>query len=94
MGIKVLDPTSGPAKKDFNAAPRVADLNGKVLGFLNNGKPGTDETFQALLDLIRADYNLEDVVFRQKDRPWNLAPEEVYKDLAALCDIAITGMGD
>jgi len=95
MTLKILDPTVSPdAAADAVVAKRVADLDGKVLGLLHNGKVNGDQ----LLDLVRqeldARYGLRDVVVVRKPSASRVAEDEVLDRLARECDAVVTAIGD
>jgi hypothetical protein len=95
MTLKILDPTVSPdAATDAVVAKRVADLDGKVLGLLHNGKVNGDQ----LLDLVRqeldARYGLRDVVVVRKPSASRVAEDEVLDRLARECDAVVTAIGD
>jgi hypothetical protein len=95
MTLKILDPTVRPdAVGDVTVAKRIADLDGKVLGLLHNGKVNGDH----LLDLVRARltarYGLRDVVVVRKPSASRVAEAAVLDRLARDCDAVVTAIGD
>ena len=95
MTIRILDPTvSAEATLDTAVAKRLADLDGKVLGLLNNGKVNGDH----LLDLVRARlaarYRLRDVVVIRKASASRVAEDADLARLARECDAVVTAIGD
>jgi len=95
MTLKILDPTV-PAEEatDVGVAKRVADLDGKVLGLLHNGKVNGD----GLLDLVReqlaARYRLREIVVVRKPSASRVAEADVLDRLARDCDAVVTAIGD
>jgi hypothetical protein len=95
MTLKILDPTvSADDATDVAVAKRVADLDGKVLGLLHNGKVNGDH----LLDLVRtqlaARYRLREVIAVRKPSASRLADAGVLDRLARECDAVVTAIGD
>ena len=51
--LEVLSPVAQRAgNPKFRAAPRVGDLNGKVIGIYDNGKPGGIEAQERLIEQL------------------------------------------
>ena len=95
MTLKILDPTvSAEEATDVAVAKRVADLDGKVLGLLHNGKVNGD----GLLDLVReqlaARYRLREIVVVRKPSASRVADDAVLDRLARECDAVVTAIGD
>jgi len=95
MTIKVLDPTvTAEATLDTSVAKRIADLDGKVLGLLHNGKVNGDQ----LLDLVRQQlasrYRLRDVVVIRKASASRVAEDGDLVRLARECHAVVTAIGD
>jgi hypothetical protein len=94
MTLKILDPTIAADRTESAMAKRVADLEGKVLGLLSNGKVNGDQ----LLDLVRQGlatrYRISRVVSMKKSSASRVADEEMLDALARDCDIVVTAIGD
>ncbi|MEK7681331.1 MAG: hypothetical protein AAB502_06270 [Chloroflexota bacterium] len=96
----VLDPTvdfKGLAKI-ANLAPKVDDLNGKVLGLLNHhgsavsgAANGRDPFFEAIKSTLEKRYKLKGVVWRTKPNLSRVAPKEMLEEIAAQADVVING---
>lgn len=87
----VLDPTGGVAEATTELAPRPASLTGLVVGYLDNGKPNSDR----LLDLLAARFpDVREVVRARKPNIGRVASPSMIEDLAARCDVVVTGVGD
>jgi hypothetical protein len=94
MSIRVLNPTVGEGEGGLKHPPRVADLNGKVLGVLHNGRQGNLVLLDEIVRVLESKYSFKEVVRLTKPRAFNIAPEEVYAALVPRCDAVITGVGD
>ena len=66
MTFRVLDPTSEKAPPGGQLAPRLATLEGKIVGFISNGKVGTKGFFAHLEKILREEYGVAKVVSRTK----------------------------
>lgn len=76
------------------AVPRLPDLNGKVVGFLDNGKPNADKLEERFEELLKKSYNIRGVIRRRKISAQQGAPKVYLDELAAQADCIISGLGD
>jgi hypothetical protein len=76
------------------ALPRFSDLNGKVIGLLDNSKPNNDMLQARFEELLRQNYNIAGVVRRRKLTAQQGAPRAYFDELAAQSDFVISGLGD
>jgi len=93
MTIRVLDPTSELISQNIRPAERLSSLEGKTVGFISNGKQGTKGYFTHLDSLLRRQFKVADVVWRNKSN-YSAPAEQVIIDEAMNWDLAITGIGD
>jgi hypothetical protein len=89
-GLIVLDPTAQPVSARAHLAPRLADLAGRTVGFLDNGKPNSDR----FLALLGAPDTVAATLPRRKPSIGRLAPPDLVDELADRCDLVVTGVGD
>ena len=54
--IKLVNPVGSRAVARVALAPRLATLNGKSIGFIDNIKPNANLFLQCVEELMRADY--------------------------------------
>ncbi|HTO13792.1 MAG TPA: hypothetical protein VMQ51_19625 [Candidatus Binatia bacterium] len=95
MTIKILDPTvSAEASLDTAVAKRVADLDGKVLGLLHNGKVNGDHLLDLVRERLAARYRLRDVIVIRKASASRVAEDTDLERLARECDAVVTAIGD
>lgn len=96
--ILVLDPTAKASVPEQEMAPRVADLNGKIIGFLENNKPNADIFLKRVEELLSQRFKLAGTMYRRKQRgPTSTtsgASEELIKELVEKCDAVVNGIGD
>jgi hypothetical protein len=76
------------------ALPRFPDLNGKVIGLLDNSKPNNDMLQARFEELLRKEYKIAGVVKRRKLTAQQGAPRNDLDELAAQTDFVISGLGD
>ncbi len=93
-GLVVLDPTNSAEFTQASLAPRLASLDGKVVGFLDNSKLNADRFLSLLEQELSGRYQLAGVVRARKPSGSRVCPEETLSDLASRCDAVITAVGD
>jgi hypothetical protein len=74
--------------------PRFADLNGKVVGLLDNSKPNADKLEERFAELLRERLDVAKVIRRRKLTAQQGAPGEYLDELAAQADFILSGLGD
>ena len=90
----LLDPTVEALPDHTNMAPRLLDLNGKVLGLLANGKRNSDALLDAVVSLLQDTYEVKEVVRLNKRDVSRPAPQGIVDELVGKCDAVITAIGD
>ena len=93
MVFQVLDPTSEVDVVAQRAAPRLASLVGKTVGFISNGKEGTRGYFAHLEQLLRDECGVREVVQRVKSNYSAPAKACIIAE-ARHWDAVVTGIGD
>mgnify|MGYP003700614855 CR=1 FL=1 len=93
MKYRVLDPTSETEAEAAALAPRLADLAGKTVGFISNGKEGTRGFFRHLDEMLRTELGVAAVVHRVKSN-YSAPADAAIMAEAAGWDAAVTGLGD
>jgi hypothetical protein len=76
------------------ALPRFKELNGKVVGLLDNSKPNADKLEERLAQLLRERLDVAKVVTQRKISAQQGAPKEYLDELAAQADFILSGLGD
>ena len=92
--ILLYNPTAVRAAGAETAQQALADLRGKVVGFIDNAKPNFDHLVDDLAQLLVSRYGVASVIKRKKRAASVPADDAVYKELAEQCDLVITGSGD
>ncbi len=90
----ILDPTSPPLPVDARLAKRPSDLNGTVLGLLNNSKANAAALLEEVGALLCERYQFASVIKGSKPNASRPCPEDIVKDFAARCDVLVTSNGD
>ncbi len=92
--VSVLNPISIIESRKLEIAPRLSDLEGKVVGLLDNGKPNAERLLNEIACLIGQRYNLTEVVRKRKNSQSGPCSPEMFDDLIQRCDLIINAMGD
>lgn len=90
----VLDPIAPSNVSEKFLAPRLDDLNGKVMGLLNISKNGSDIFLNRVEELMREHFDLVDVVRVTKPTFARPAPQELITELADRCDFVVEALAD
>ena len=92
--MEICDPCA-PLPRGEGALPAALDgLAGKVVGYIDNKKPNFNHLVDDLADVLTRKYGVRAVLKRGKRLQSIPAPESVIAELAAACDLVITGSGD
>ena len=91
--ILVYDPAAPVAESASQRGARFDNLQGKVVGFIDNAKPNFRYLVDDLAELLVSRYGVEDVVKHRK-RGQVPVSQNILRDIAERCDVVITGSGD
>ena len=89
----VYDPSAPSGNRPEHARQTLDSLRGKVIGFIDNGKPNFHLLVDDLAELLINKYGVSEVI-RHRKRGSVPVMETVLKDYAEKCDAVITGSGD
>jgi len=95
--IEVLNPTARPLSVETEIAPRIDDLNGKVIGLLDNGKPNFDIFLDRIEKLLCRRFKIAEIVRASKGGQVGAGaalPLDQMERLLTKCDAVVNGMGD
>jgi len=92
LKISLLVPEGRSRTLPILPSPRLSDLKGKAIGFLQNGKPNADILLTRLAYFMRLEYGLEEVRSRAKPRPTE--PAVFIEEMAKECQGVINAIGD
>ncbi|HET7595787.1 MAG TPA: hypothetical protein VFK15_02565, partial [Burkholderiales bacterium] len=87
----VFDPRGRVETERVSPAPRVASLDGKRLGILDNCKEFADIVLRGVATVLEREYGLASVRFWRKS--YLGIPSPYAADMAANCDAVINGVG-
>ena len=93
MDLQVLDPTNEVIPPVGQPAPRLTTLAGKTIGFISNGKEGSKGFFAHLDRMLRAEFNVADVVTRVKSNYSAPADPHIAAEISGW-DAVVSGIGD
>lgn len=76
-------------------SPRMEDLNGKTIYFVDNGKNGADLILKTIMNSMEKDYPEANLVFYPKTTAY-LHPESKtwWKEIEENADAAVVAVGD
>ncbi|MBI2907340.1 MAG: hypothetical protein HYX92_06780 [Chloroflexi bacterium] len=92
MALTILSPLAEGEEAEEALASPVHDLNGKVIGFIDNGWWSLKVTLRKLQELFEQRYNAE-IIWKTK-RAATASPEEAIQDLADKADMVICGLAN
>ena len=91
---RIFDPTA-PAGDLPQLARRTLDgLIGKTIGFIDNAKPNFNFLVEDLAAEFVKNHGVKAIVTRRKRGASIPADDALIREIAARCDIVITGSGD
>jgi hypothetical protein len=93
MILRVFDPTNERKAAGGQPAPRLASLKGKTIGFISNGKEGTQGYFTHLDRMLRQGFGVADIVFRRKSNYSAPADAHIVDEIKNW-QAVVTGVGD
>ena len=94
MTLLTLDPTGVKQVQVHSLAPRLKSFNGARVGVLHNVKHNAKELLVAIADLLQERYTLAEVVGPVLTDQSMLASSKQLDEMAAKCDVVLTGLGD
>ncbi len=89
-----LDPAGDAQIEDHDPAPRLKTLKGAHLGIVENAKTNADKFLMMVFDELKENYGVaEAMMIRKKELSQPALPDQI-REVAAVSDFAITGIGD
>jgi hypothetical protein len=92
--VLLYDPTAPRQPDAGTGARKLETLAGTIVGFIDNAKPNFDLLVDDLARLLMTKYGVGRVVKRRKSSASIPAAPEMVDELAAQCNLVITGSGD
>ena len=90
--IKLLVPEGRVRAVSIPLAPRLKELQGKVIVFMQNGKPNADILLARLANLMQKKYGLSGV--RSKAKARTTEPAGSIEELPHECQGVVNAIGD
>jgi hypothetical protein len=79
---------------DTTLAPRLAGLQGRRLGLLDNSKNNADRMLNMVASLLHTQYGFANIIRHRKPSASKPVDPAVIDAWTGLCDLAIVGVGD
>lgn len=92
--MKLFDPTSPPVTRAVSLAPRPAKLDGLRVVLVENTKFNSEPLLARLGARLTAEHGMRVVATSRKRSPSHGVTEEALEDLARVCDLIVSGIGD
>ena len=92
QGDLLYDPTAEPRILAAGLAPRLASLEGKRAGILDNSKANAGTLMLAVVERLKERYGVRDVIKREKGIAGPPSPS-ILDDLTT-CDFVLVGSAD
>jgi len=92
--LGLQDPTDYEVLQRRTLAPRLADLRGKVGGFLDNRKQNADLLLRRIAERLTDEYGLGEAVHKAKFIYSRVADPAIIDELAERGDFIIAAIGD
>ena len=92
--IELLDPQAEDVPEELGLSPQLLDLQGKVVGLLENRKYHADAFLQELGDVLVREYGAKKVVYATKFSFSAPCAEETLERLTTGCDAVVHGIAD
>jgi hypothetical protein len=93
MPFEVLDPTHELDAALATRAPRLAALDGAVVGIISNGKEGTRPFFDHVESILRERHGVAEVVRTVKPNLSAPAPDDIIRQALGWSAV-LAGVGD
>lgn len=88
-----IDPSAADGASAIAPAPRPANLQGLVVGLLDNHKEQADIILETMGNALRERYGVARIVLRRKAHYSKTAPDSLIDEMAQEVQIAIAAVG-
>ena len=92
--IEVLSPAAAKTGHAVPLAARVATLEGRVVGLLNNSKSGTRPFLDRVEELLQREHGVSRIIRYDKQAAALPVPDEMLEAATRECDVVINGIAD
>jgi hypothetical protein len=91
--MKLYDPTAEPRAIQAKLAPRLASLQGKRAGILDNSKANAGTLMLAVTKILQERYGVSAEIVK-REKPVAGPPKPEVLDALSQCDFALVGSAD
>ena len=92
--IEILDPTAEDVPEELSLSDSLPDLNGKVVGLLENRKYHADTFLGELKEVLLKEYGAAKVVYATKFTYSAPCADDTIQSLSDECDVVIHAIAD
>lgn len=92
--LRLVHPAAEDQPELFQLAPRLASLDGKTIGLIDNRKRHSDVFLARLQKLMQEQYGVADFRYYTKDGASIATPEDVMNEMTENCDAVIHAVAD
>jgi hypothetical protein len=92
--LGLLEPTDHEVLQRRALASRLADVHGKVGGFLDNRKQNASILLAHIAERLSAEHGMAEAVYHTKFIYSRLAEPAIIDELAERCDFVVAAIGD
>ena len=92
--LGLLDPTDHEVLQRRTLAPRLANVHGKVGGFLDNCKQNASILLAHIAEQLSSAYGMAEAVHHAKFIYSRVAEPAIIDELSERCDFVIAAIGD
>lgn len=92
--LEVLDPVGEAQPVEFKPAPRIGELAGKPIGYLDNNKWNAEPLLHAIHKQLGDRYDAGEMVYARKRLFSQPAPPETYEYIEREAAAAVIAIGD
>lgn len=92
--VTIVDPTAEDVAERFARAPRLASLEGRTIGLIDNSKRMADAFLAEIEDLLRKRHGVAGVRSYQKSSPSVLVPPAELAALVSSVDGVVHAVAD
>ena len=92
--LGLLDPTDHEVLQRHTLAPRLANVHGKVGGFLDNRKQNASILLAHIAERLTTEYGMAEAVHLAKFIYSRVAGPAIIDELSERCDFVVAAIGD
>jgi hypothetical protein len=93
MTLEVLDPRLNAEGAAVRPAPALSDLDGAVVGLLDNAKIGTERFYDFVAEILKKEHGVRELIRRRKPDTTRPAPAALLAEMSG-ADAILSGIGD